>query len=64
MKCDRCGQPTHTWRMSRFNTECCCPLCLAAEEKHPDYAQAAEAELRAVQSGDYNFPGIGKPEDL
>jgi hypothetical protein len=38
--------------------------CLEKEEKHPKYKEAAAAELRAVQAGNYNFPGIGKPADL
>jgi len=47
--------------MSRFNTDILCPACIAEEKKHPVYALAAQKELEAVQSGDYNFPGIGWP---
>jgi hypothetical protein len=50
--------------MSRFNTQDLCMKCLEKEKKHPKYKEAAEAELRAVQAGNYNFPGIGKPADL
>jgi hypothetical protein len=50
--------------MSRFNTEHICRICEKKEREHPEYEAAAAAELRAVKSGDYNFPGIGKPSDL
>lgn len=50
--------------MSRFNTECCCMDCIETEKRHPDYQRAYDAELQAVKNGDYNYPGIGKPEDL
>ena len=50
--------------MSRFNTEMCCDRCLEKEQKHPMYKKAVEIELQHVDVGDYNFAGIGKPEDL
>jgi hypothetical protein len=28
------------------------------------YQKAREAERQAVLAGNYNFPGIGKPDDL
>ena len=62
--CDRCHAPTRVWSMSRFNTECCCHACLERERAHPLYAKAEAAEARAIRHGDYNFPGIGKPEGL
>lgn len=61
--CDRCKQPTKIFRMSRFNTDMCCPACLTKEQKHPDYPKAVEAERQALLSGNYNFPGIGLPDD-
>ena len=33
-------------------------------KSHPDYEKARQSETQAVQHGDYNFPGIGKPSDL
>jgi hypothetical protein len=63
-RCDRCGNNSVVLRMSRFNTQMCCPLCTEAEERHPDYSKAYQAELDAVRRGDYNFPGIGLPADL
>jgi hypothetical protein len=62
--CDRCGGDATISIMSRFNTESICLACEKKERAHPDYKRAARIELEAVQRGDYNFPGIGKPEDL
>ena len=62
--CDRCRKPVKALRMSMFNTEMCCQACLFKESKHPLYEQARQAERDAVKNGDYNFQGIGKPEDL
>lgn len=63
-KCQRCGKETETIRCSRFNTQMCCDACLTEEEAHPDYARAREIEHEHVKAGDYNFPGVGLPEDL
>lgn len=64
MKCDRCQKETSIFQMSRFNTDNCCPACLTLERMHPLYRAACKAEADAVARGDYNFPGIGLPEDL
>jgi hypothetical protein len=64
MICPRCHKPITGFTMSRFNTEDICLDCEAAEKKHPKYKEAHDAELTAVKSGDYNFPGIGCPSDL
>ena len=50
--------------MSRFNLDIICAPCESKEKLHPAYPEAHRAELKAVQSGNYNFPGIGKPADL
>jgi recombinational DNA repair protein (RecF pathway) len=63
-ECERCGTQTTTTTMSRFNTETICMSCEEREKKHPLYKKAQEAELKAVQQGNFNFPGIGKPADL
>lgn len=63
-RCSRCGKETGTRTMSIFNTDMLCMACLAKEEKHPQYQEAAAAELAAVRRGNYNFPGLGKPADL
>ena len=62
--CHRCGKATSVHTMSRFNTDLICLECEEAEQKHPRYAEAHDAEERAVLQGNYNFPGIGKPFDL
>jgi len=62
--CARCGAKNGPTTMSRFNTDILCMDCLSKEKAHPKYPEAAKAELEAVQRGDYNFPGIGKPSDL
>lgn len=64
MTCERCGKDTLAHTMSMFNTQTICLECKEIEKQHPDYERAREAELRAVQSGDYNFRGIGLPADL
>ena len=53
---------THT--MSMFNTDLICIPCKDKEKAHPEYDNAVEAERNAVIQGDYNFKGIGKPDNL
>jgi hypothetical protein len=62
--CDRCKKTSLSLIMSRFNTDMICDDCENKEKNHPAYAEAVKAELNAVKSGNYNFPGIGKPRDL
>lgn len=64
MKCQRCGKETNAFMVSMFNTDECCLDCIERERQHPDYQKAKDAEHQAVLRGDYNFPGIGLPEDL
>ena len=59
--CDRCPTPLSTSIMSRFNEEVLCLACEAQERAHPDYAYAAEVEMRHVQAGNFNFVGVGWP---
>jgi len=47
-----------------FNTQICCTKCIELERAHPDFPKAREAELNAFKEGDYNYPGIGLPDDL
>lgn len=63
-RCARCRTGGVPLIMSRFNTDMICATCEARERAHPMYAAAAQAELDAVQRGDMNFPGTGKPDDL
>jgi hypothetical protein len=50
--------------MSMFNEDLICPSCEDKERNHPDRKAAADAELAAVKAGNYNFKGVGKPDDL
>lgn len=50
--------------MSRFNTDIICSPCEEKEKAHPAYAEAARVELEECLKGNYNYKGIGKPEDL
>jgi len=63
-KCDRCGKGTGITTMSYFNEDTLCMDCDEKERKHPKFKEALEADQRAVRSGNFNFPGIGKPPDL
>jgi len=62
--CDRCGQKASITIMSKFNEDMICVPCKKEEKAHPDYQRASEEELKACQSGNLNFEGIGLPEDL
>lgn len=62
--CERCRKATDTTICSMFNTEMICMECKQMEAAHPDYQLARDTEHQAVLSGDYNFPGIGLPDDL
>lgn len=62
--CDRCGQPAIGTICSTFNTEQICMACKSQETRHPEYEAACRAEHEAVEHGEFNFPGIGKPADL
>lgn len=64
IKCPRCKTEMNISIMSKFNTEEICISCKTREENHPKYREADRAETRAVQSGNYNFVGIGCPADL
>ena len=63
-KCDRCYKETKVHIMSMFNEDVICMDCKDEERNHPDYKKAQAAELKAVQEGVKNFPGIGKPTNL
>ena len=62
--CERCGKKGLTTIMSTFNTELICLECKEKEKQHSKYQDACDAERAAEASGDYNFPEIGKPDDL
>lgn len=58
-KCKRCIVSTNVTTMSRFNTDILCTDCERDERILPTYANAAAVELKAVQNGNMNYPGIG-----
>ena len=63
-KCDRCGNETIMSTMSFFNEDTICPDCEEKEKAHPEYNRAREVELAECKKGNFNFKGIGKPNDL
>jgi hypothetical protein len=62
--CQRCSIDRGSLQMSLFNTQMCCSECIEKERNHPRFEEARDAELTALHEGNYNFPGIGLPEDL
>lgn len=62
--CERCFIITKTFNMSYFNTDMCCPECIAKEKAHPKYKEAKRIENEECSKGNFNFPGIGLPDDL
>jgi hypothetical protein len=62
--CERCGRKTGMWTMSMFNEEHICMDCEEKEKEHSDYDKARRKELEEVIKGNYDYPGIGKPDDL
>ena len=62
--CDRCGEYSEITTMSYFNTDIICKKCDEKEKNHPKYEEAKEKELEEVKKGNYNYEGIGKPDDL
>lgn len=64
LNCERCEKPSYSASMSRFNTEVICVECSQAEDKHPDIFEAKQAKHEEVMKGNYNFKGIGLPDDL
>jgi len=62
--CQRCNKQSKVVTMSYFNTDIICMDCDKLERAHPKFKTAQDIELKAVQAGNLNFPGIGKPVDL
>ena len=65
--CDRCHASLRggkAYTMSIFNTETICMGCCEKERAHPKFKAAREADDAAIRAGNFNFAGIGKPEDL
>ena len=62
--CERCKENSTSFKMSFFNTDMLCKKCETTEQSHPKYADAKAKELEELQKGNYNFRGIGLPNDL
>ena len=64
MKCERCGNTMRSFRCSWFNEELICPECQEKEKAHPKFKEAKRIENEEVKKGNYNFEGIGLPDNL
>ena len=63
--CERCyDSEPKTITGSYFNEQMICMKCKEKEEKHEKYAEARKVEAEHVRNGNYNYPGIGLPNDL
>lgn len=62
--CERCKNPSTMTTMSKFNTEMICPTCDRFERGHSQYVRACQVEQQEVRTGNYNFEGIGLPDDF
>ena len=58
-RCQRCYTETNCTIMSMFNEDIICMDCKDKERDEPRYKEAQDIERAAVQSGNYNFKGIG-----
>jgi len=47
-----------------FNAEMICYDCQLLEIDHPKFEKAKDAVIDAISRGDYEFGGIGLPENL
>jgi hypothetical protein len=62
--CKRCNTKVYATTLSFFNTDEICRDCQLIESHHPKYGEARAAELQACKNGNYNFEGIGLPDDF
>jgi hypothetical protein len=63
--CNRCfGETNGITIMSMFNEQVICMQCKEIEKKHPKYNLASKTEIEEIKKGNYNFKGIGLPNDL
>ena len=50
--------------MSMLNTDCLCLNCKKKEKQHPQYKEAADAELAEVRQSNYNYQGLIKEQKI
>lgn len=62
--CARCATRTNIHTMSMFNTDEICMKCKDKERNHPKYMEACRREAWEIGHRNFNFEGIGKPDDL
>lgn len=62
--CDRCKKPSNMLTGSYFNTEMICMSCDEKERAHSMFEMARAKEREQVKQGNYNYEGIGLPNDL
>jgi len=62
--CDRCGKMKSAFTMSIFNTDWICTDCEDIEAKHPEFHKARKFEADQCRKGNFNYEGIGLPDDL
>jgi hypothetical protein len=61
--CDRCGlTELQEWSQSMFDESVICAACEADETHCPGYGKALQAEIAAVQAGNYRYGGRGLDE--
>lgn len=63
MVCQRCDKETEHFTVSFFNTDLICMKCNEIEKLHPKYEEAKRIEHSEVVKGNYNYEGIGLPDD-
>ena len=64
MICHRCNKQCSSYKMSMFNTELCCMVCIKIEKMHPSYQKAVKEELLHCKNKNFNFKGIGLPNNF
>ena len=63
--CQRCTKKTHgITTMSMFNNDILCMPCKNKETAHPLYGEAVDMDNNAIRNGNFNFEGIGLPNEL
>ena len=62
--CERCNIETQVLSMSWFNTQMICPRCGVIERAHPKFEEARSRERNEVENWNFNYEGIGLPNDL
>lgn len=65
MHCPRCNKNNKKLLfLSVFNEQQICIFCKEEEEKHPLYTEALNSYITEELKGNFNFQGIGLPDDL